>query len=174
MLNEFEWPSLEVCSVGVGLLFFSSIGFIVVLCLLKIWRQVLEPAHSSKVTRLSHWILEIHPKKYRKVLKNRFFPLLFPLWNIISPMQSLHRQQRSWRLSHFFQTQSKFVVYSPNFKISTPRRNYHHWSMPVKKIDTGAEIARYESYAVRKYVTIFGFFAIFFPYINNLSSCFYR
>ena len=39
--------------------------------------------------------------------------------------------------------------------------------MPVKKIDTGAEIARYESYTVRKYVTIFGLFAIYFPYINN-------
>ena len=48
MLDEFEWPALEVCSVGIGLLSFSSIGFIVVLCLLKIKRQVLEPAHSSK------------------------------------------------------------------------------------------------------------------------------
>ena len=36
MLDEFEWPALEVCSVGIGLLFFSSIGFIVVLCLLNI------------------------------------------------------------------------------------------------------------------------------------------
>ena len=27
MLDEFEWPALEVCSVGIGLLSFSSIGF---------------------------------------------------------------------------------------------------------------------------------------------------
>ena len=30
LLNEFEWPSLKVCSVGIGVLSFSSIGFIVV------------------------------------------------------------------------------------------------------------------------------------------------
>ena len=36
MLDEFEWPALEVCSVGIGRLSFSSIVFIVVLCLLKI------------------------------------------------------------------------------------------------------------------------------------------
>ena len=35
ILDEFEWPSLKACSVGIGLLSFSSIGFIVVLCLLK-------------------------------------------------------------------------------------------------------------------------------------------
>ena len=35
MLDEFEWLSLEACIVGIGLLSFSSIGFIVVLCLLK-------------------------------------------------------------------------------------------------------------------------------------------
>ena len=38
--------------------------------------------------------------------------------------------------------------------------------MPVKKIDTGAEMAWYESNAVRKYVMIFGFFAIYFIYIR--------
>ena len=27
MLNEFEWPALEVCSVGIGLLSFSSIVY---------------------------------------------------------------------------------------------------------------------------------------------------
>ena len=35
MLDEFEWLSFEACIVGIGLLSFSSIGFIVVLCLLK-------------------------------------------------------------------------------------------------------------------------------------------
>ena len=35
MLDDFEWTSLEACIVGLGLLSFSSIGFIVVLCLLK-------------------------------------------------------------------------------------------------------------------------------------------
>ena len=35
MLDEFEWLSLEACIVGIGLLSFSSIGFIMVLCLLK-------------------------------------------------------------------------------------------------------------------------------------------
>ena len=35
MLDVFEWLSLEACIVGIGLLSFSSIGFIVVLCLLK-------------------------------------------------------------------------------------------------------------------------------------------
>ena len=35
MFDEFEWLSLEACIVGIGLLSFSSIRFIVVLCLLK-------------------------------------------------------------------------------------------------------------------------------------------
>ena len=28
MLDEFEWPALEVCSVGIGLLSFSPIGYV--------------------------------------------------------------------------------------------------------------------------------------------------
>ena len=97
--------SLEACIVGIGLVSFSSIGFIVVLCLLN-KTHILKLAYSSKITRLSHWILEIRPQKYSYVLKNKFFPLLFPLWNI-SPMLSLPIQQRRWMLSHFFQTQQK-------------------------------------------------------------------
>ena len=61
-------------AVGICPLCFSSIGFIVIMCLLK--SKYLSPAHNSKVTRLSHSVQYCRYQTYSDSQKSSFFPTI--------------------------------------------------------------------------------------------------
>ena len=82
MLDELEWPSLEVRRDQSSLLLFHKIHCGAV----SIEKDTyMTPAHSLKTTRSSHSAQYRRHQTYSDALKNSYFPRTIPHWNGLSP-----------------------------------------------------------------------------------------